>query len=68
MSKRQHHTHNLVSSQPGAEPYTGIENAEDQRDRDGRTPGIDLDIGDSLGAPRATDGGIETPPPKGAQI
>jgi hypothetical protein len=68
MSKQQHPTHNPVPSQPGAEPYMGVENSVDQRDRDGSTQGIDQDVGDSLGAPRATHGGIETPPPKSEQI
>ena len=68
MSKRQHPTHNLVPSQPGAEPYMGVENSADQRDRDSRTQDIDHDVGDTLGAARATDGGIETLPAKGEPI
>ena len=68
MSKQQHPTHNPVPSQPGAEPSNGVGNSVDQRDRDGRTKGIDQDVGDALGAPRPTDGGIETPPPKGEPI
>ena len=46
----------------------GVESSADQRDRDGRTPGIDHDIGDTLGAARATDGGIETLRAKGEPI
>ena len=68
MSEQKHPIHDLFSPQPGAEPNTGVENSVDQRDRDGGIQGIDQDVGDALGAPRATDGGIETLPPKGEPI
>lgn len=68
MSKQQHPTHNLVPSQPGAEPSIAVGNAVDERDREGRTQAIDQDVGDSLGAPRATDGGVEGLPPKSEPI
>ena len=62
MSDQKHPIHDLFSPQPDAGPDTGVENSVDQRDRDGRTEGIDQDVGDTVGTPRVTEGGIETAP------
>ena len=68
MSDPKHPIHDLFSPQPGDEPDAGVKNSIDQRPRDGRTQGIDQDAGESVGAPRGTEGGIETLPPKGGPI
>ena len=65
MSEPKHPIHDLFSPQSGD---TGVENSIDQRPRDGRTQGIDQDVGESVGTPRVTEGGIETPPLEGEQI
>ena len=68
MSEQKHPIHDLFSPQPGDAPDAGVENSVDQRPRDGHTQGIDEDIGESVGTPRVTEGGIETPPLEGEQI
>ena len=68
MSERKHPIHDLFAPQPGDEANTGVKNSVDQRPRDGRTQGIDQDIGESVGTPRVTESGIETPPPESEQI
>lgn len=68
MSEQKHPIHDLFAPQPGDTPGADVENSVDQRPRDGHTQGIDEDIGESVGTPRVTEGGIETPPLEGEQI
>ena len=68
MSKRQHHAPKPVPSQPVAAPGAVADKSADQPDRGGRTQSIDQDVGDSLGGPRPTEGGIESLPPRGEPI
>ena len=68
MSDQKHPIHDLFSPQPGDAPDAGVGNSVDQRPRDGRTQGIDQDIGEPIRAPRVPEGGIETPPLEGEQI
>ena len=67
MSDPKHPMNDLFSPQPG-DPSTGVENSIDQRPRDGRTEGIDQDVGNSVGTPRVAENGIETAPLEGEQI
>jgi hypothetical protein len=67
MPDPKHPIHDLFSPQPG-DPTKGVANSVDQRPRDGRTQGIDQDVGESVGTPRVTESGIETAPLEGEQI
>ena len=68
MPKQQHPSHHPVPSQPGAEPSIGVGNSTDPHDRDDHRQGIDEDVGDTIGARRPTDDGLETLPPKSEPI
>ena len=68
MSKHQHRAKKPAPSQPGVAPGTGVDNSVDQSHRDGHIQSVDQDVGDSLGAPRATEGGIESLPPRGEPL
>lgn len=66
MAEKKNPAHDLFAPHPDdapdATPDSGVDNSADQPDREGNVEGVDQDVGDSVGTPRVTDGGIETAP------